>query len=236
MRQFVIGDVHGCKTTLLALLAQIDLKQGDELYFLGDYIDRGSDSKGVLDTLFTLRGAGFKVECLLGNHEAMLLGALSGNRDDAHDWQRNGGKRALRSFDATSVYDVPSAYTELMAAMPLVLEVGDYILVHAGLNFNAKNPLNPVQQMIWIRNWYEKINYAWLGNRTIVHGHTPQSVLATTQQLAVLEQGRVLNIDCGCVFNGAVFNTLACFELTSKQLYFQKNIEYSGKVYSSLKP
>ena len=196
MRQFVIGDVHGCKASLLALLAQLNLQQSDELYFLGDYIDRGPDSKGVLDTIFTLRKAGYKGECLFGNHEAMMLGALAGKRDDAYDWQRNGGKRALQSFSATNVFEIPQVYTDFMATMPLVLEVGDYILVHGGLNFNTNNPLYPTQQMIWIRNWYNKINYGWLGNRIIIHGHTPQSVAETKTQLAFLEQEQVLNIDC----------------------------------------
>ena len=227
MRQFAIGDVHGCKKSLRALLAQLSLRQGDELYFLGDYIDRGPDSKGVLDTIFDLRKAGYKVECLLGNHEAMILGALSGNRDDAYDWQRNGGKRALQSFGAANVFEIPPTYTDFMATMPLVLEVGNYILVHGGLNFNINDPLDPTQQMIWLRHWYNKINYAWLENRVIVHGHTPQSVAATMLQLEFLEQERVLNIDCGCVFNGDILNTLVCFELNSRQLFFQKNVEYS---------
>ena len=118
-----------------------------------------------------------------------------------------------------------------MATMPLVLEVGDHILVHGGLNFNSNDPLRPTQQMIWIRDWYNKINYAWLGNRIIIHGHTPQSVAETTLQLEFLEQEHVLNIDCGCVFNGAVLNTLVCFELNSRQLFFQKNVEYLGNEY-----
>lgn len=228
MRQFVIGDVHGCETSLLGLLAQINLQQDDELYFLGDYIDRGPNSKGVLDTIFALREAGYKVECLLGNHEALMLGALNGDRDDAYTWQKNGGKRALSSFNATNVFDVPQKYIELMESMPLVLEVGAYILVHGGLNFNAKDPLSTSQQMIWIRDWYNKINYAWLGNRIIIHGHTPQSVEMTMLQLEFLERDKVLNIDCGCVFNGDALNTLVCFELNTRQLFFQKNVEYSG--------
>ena len=98
MRQFVIGDVHGCKATLVALLEKINAQWDDEIYFLGDYIDRGRDSKGVLDTIFTLIEVGYKVTCLTGNHEAMLLGGYKGNRDDARDWLDNGGKQALKSF------------------------------------------------------------------------------------------------------------------------------------------
>ena len=226
MRQFVIGDVHGCKVSLVALLKKIDLQFDDEIYFLGDYIDRGPDSKGVLDTIFALIEAGYKVTCLCGNHEAMLLGGYQGNRDDANDWWNNGGKKALRSFNVQHLQDIPPQYFNFIEAMPLVVEVGNYILVHGGLNFNAKNPLTPNQQMIWIRDWYNKINYKWLGNRYIIHGHTPQSVQETRHQFTLLEYDRVLNIDCGCVFNGDSLNTLVCFELNSKQLYFQKNVEY----------
>ena len=226
MRQFVIGDVHGCKVSLVALLKKIDVQFDDEIYFLGDYSDRGPDSKGVLDTIFTLIGAGYKVVCLSGNHEAMLLGAYSGSYEDARDWTRNGGKKTLQSFNIREILEIPPQYIHFMDLMPLVVEVGDYILVHGGLNFNAKNPLMETQQMLWIRDWYSKIDYKWLGNRYIIHGHTPQSVEKTQAQFALLEQNRVLNIDCGCVFNGDFLNTLVCFELNSKQLYFQKNVEY----------
>ena len=226
MRQFVIGDVHGCKVSLVALLKKIDVQLDDEIYFLGDYIDRGRDSKGVFDTIFTLIGAGHKVTCLSGNHEAMLLGGYQGNRNDANDWWNNGGKTTLRSFNVQHLQDIPPQYIEFIKTMPLVVEVGDYILVHGGLNFKAKNPLTPSQQMVWIRDWYGKIDYKWLSNRYIIHGHTPQSVEETQHQYALLEQERVLNIDCGCVFNGKSLNSLVCFELNSKQLYFQKNVEY----------
>jgi serine/threonine protein phosphatase 1 len=225
-RQFVIGDVHGCKVSLIALLKKIDLKMDDELYFLGDYIDRGPDSKGVFDTIFSLQKAGHTVFCLLGNHEAMLIGALSGNVEDRHDWKQHGGKQTLRSFDAVLPEEIPAVYTDFMEKMPLVLEVGDYILVHGGLNFNQTNPLKETQQMIWIRDWYTKINYPWLGKRIILHGHTPQSVQMTLDQAENLELDRVLCLDGGCVFNGTYLNSLICFELNSKELYIQKNIEF----------
>jgi serine/threonine protein phosphatase 1 len=226
MRQFVIGDVHGCNVSLLALLKKIDLKMDDELYFLGDYVDRGPDSKGVFDTIFSLQRTGHKILCLFGNHEAMLIGALSGNPQDRHDWKKNGGKQTLRSFNAELPEDIPTVYTDFMEQMPLVLEVGDYILVHAGLNFNQTNPLKTTQQMIWIRDWYTKINYEWLGKRIILHGHTPQSVEISVEQVENLERDRVLCLDGGCVFNGNHLNSLMCFELNSKALFFQKNIEF----------
>ena len=81
MKQYAIGDIHGCSKTFKELLDKIGLIEGDELYLLGDYIDRGPDSKGVIDTIFELREKGFKVICLRGNHESMLLDALK-NREE----------------------------------------------------------------------------------------------------------------------------------------------------------
>ncbi|MDZ7877570.1 MAG: metallophosphoesterase family protein [Saprospiraceae bacterium] len=224
MRQFVIGDVHGCNVSLLALLKKIDMQLDDELYFLGDYVDRGQDSKGVFDTIFGLIEAGYKVVCLMGNHEAMLLGAM-GNIADQYFWKQHGGKQTLKSFGTDEIYDIPVLYIDFIKNMPIVMEVGDYILVHGGLNFNQIDPLKPSQQMIWIRDWYEKINYEWLGKRIIVHGHTPQSYRITQEQLQNIEDDRVLNIDCGCVFDKHPLPRLACFELNSRQLYIQANIE-----------
>jgi serine/threonine protein phosphatase 1 len=155
----------------------------------------------------------------------MLLGALGGDTDEHISWRKNGGKQTLQSFKYQSIHDFSHTYIDFMAKMPLVLEVNNYILVHGGLNFNAKNPIEPSQQMIWIRDWYKKIDYKWLDNRIIVHGHTPQSALETLRQSEVLDRDRVLNIDCGCVFNNDYLHTLVCFELTSKRLYFQRNIE-----------
>jgi serine/threonine protein phosphatase 1 len=225
MRQFVIGDVHGCNVSLLALLKKIDLKIDDELYFLGDYIDRGKDSKGVFDTIFTLLSAGQKVVCLRGNHEAMLLGALSGNPQDQYTWRNQGAKQTLQSFKVYDMYDLPSKYLDFMDEMPLVVELDNYILVHGGLDFRQADPLHPNAQMMWLRNWYEKINYQWLDKRIIVHGHTPQSSEKTSQQLESIERDRVLNIDCGCVSKDGISGHLACFELESRQLYCQQNIE-----------
>ena len=69
MRRFAISDIHGCARTFEALLDRIAFTSQDELYLLGDYIDRGGDSKGVLDLIFRFQKEGYAVQCLLGNHE-----------------------------------------------------------------------------------------------------------------------------------------------------------------------
>ncbi|MCC6412552.1 MAG: metallophosphoesterase, partial [Saprospiraceae bacterium] len=64
MKKYAISDIHGCNKTFLALLENLDFSKADELYLLGDYVDRGPDSKGVFDTIFRLQSEGYKVQCL----------------------------------------------------------------------------------------------------------------------------------------------------------------------------
>ena len=73
MRKSAFSDIHGCNRTFSALLDQVAPDTGDELYFLGDYIDRGPDTKGVIDRIWGLEQEGLTVHCLLGNHEQMLM-------------------------------------------------------------------------------------------------------------------------------------------------------------------
>src|SRR4051794_37675371 len=98
MRTLAIGDIHGCLRAFDALLAEVDPQSDDVLVTLGDYIDRGPNSKGVLDRLLSL---GSRCRCLplKGNHDLMMLG---GSEDLEHfsEWQKSGGKQTLISYQA----------------------------------------------------------------------------------------------------------------------------------------
>src|SRR6476646_6510 len=95
-RMLAIGDVHGCLTALDTLLGFVQPTPDDQLVFLGDYVDRGPDSKGVLNRLIELQRTGSAV-FLRGNHEIMMLGARNG-RDDFRFWFACGGAEALESY------------------------------------------------------------------------------------------------------------------------------------------
>ena len=98
MRKIAVSDIHGCLKTFKALVEeQVVLNPQDELYLLGDFIDRGPDSKGVLDYVMQLDEAGYQVHCLRGNHEDMMLQAVR-DREDIGMWLFNGGQQALDSF------------------------------------------------------------------------------------------------------------------------------------------
>ncbi len=199
MATYIIGDIHGCNRTLNALIQQLAITSSDKVVFLGDLIDRGPDSKGVVDTVWALQADGVEVVCLRGNHEQMLIDGLT-NASWQISWLRNGGAETLASFGIEELSDMPEAYVHFFEETRLWYEVGDYLCVHAGLNFAAKDPLADSFSILWIREWYQDISYKWLGKRIILHGHTPMPIGFIEMQWHHLTRRRYLNLDNGCVY------------------------------------
>lgn len=224
MKKYIIGDVHGCLETLKALLEAVSFSKGDELYFLGDYVDRGPDVKGVFDFIFQLKSDGYTVVCLRGNHEQMMLDAREDDEALMH-WLRNGGRETLRSFDVHLLREVPQIYWDFMESLPYYHEIDKYILVHGGLNFEDDNPLQNPMGLMWKRRWYFDMNYNWLGDRVIVHGHTPINKTEVEDMHRHFKQNRYLNLDSGCCWVMKKDNKmgyLTAFEMTTEQIYFMK--------------
>ena len=220
-RKFVIADIHGCKKTFEALLDRIHFSSSDQLYLLGDYIDRGPDSEGVLEMIVQLKDSGHQVFPLMGNHEEIFLHAC---RESLYSgvWNKEMAVGMLRPTP-----ELAEKYLSFLVSMPAYLEVDNYILVHAGLNFKVTDPLSAKSEMLWIRHWYEAINYDWLKDRIILHGHTPMTSEVITQQHRTLQQNRYLNLDNGCVFGKyrSEYEHLYCFEMSSQMLVAQRYVE-----------
>src|SRR5450631_145864 len=109
-RRFVIGDIHGCQTTLQAMVEEaLQLKETDTLYLLGDYIDRGPDSKGVLDYIMQMRESGYDVQALKGNHEELMLNAVA-DPTECYIWFGNRGRSTMREFGVETPEDIPQRY------------------------------------------------------------------------------------------------------------------------------
>ncbi|MCC6723912.1 MAG: serine/threonine protein phosphatase [Saprospiraceae bacterium] len=227
MRQFAISDIHGCNISFNALLDQIGLTTADELYLLGDYIDRGPDSKGVLDTIMHLQSTGYKVRCLMGNHDEAMVKALY-DFEFCESWlDKWGGKETVASFEAYSVNEIPLTYWQFLETLEHYIELDDFLLVHAGLNWSSPKPLQDLEGILYARNWYHKINYDWLDGKKILHGHTP---IVQREMLEMLEQfpfKHYLNLDNGCVYDryGDGSYHLAAFDMTNRQLFFQKCLD-----------
>ena len=139
MSRYAITDIHGCANTFKEMLAKLNFSKRDKLYLLGDYIDRGPDSKGVLDLIMNLQSTGHKVFCLKGNHEEkMLLSRHDINQN--RNWLTWGGKETLESFGVEKINDIDNKYLEWMAALPNIIELPDYVLVHACLLYTSPSP------------------------------------------------------------------------------------------------
>lgn len=227
MRKIAFTDIHGCNRSFGALLDRVSPVSGDQLYFLGDYIDRGPDAKGVIDRIWELEKAGFEVKCLLGNHEVMFLESFLDEQSKMF-WLVNGGQAVMDVFSAKRPQDIPAEYVNWMMGLELYLEVDEYILVHAGLSFKTPDPLDNQDSMLWIRRWYETINYDWLGDRIILHGHTPMPRDEIFEQLHLLEHHQYLDIDAGCAHKGKRpgLGELCAFDMTNRRLYFQENLDF----------
>ena len=152
MTRFVIGDIHGGSHTLQALLDQLSPKHDDCIYLLGDYIDRGPDSKGVLDIIIDMQEAGYDLRPIRGNHEDMLIRNFSQDHDlFSCQWTKNWGQKTLFSFGVKQPEDIPLRYRKFLAGLPYYYEEGEFILVHAGVDLGLNDPVKdaPVEQMLW---------------------------------------------------------------------------------------
>ena len=113
-RVFAIGDIHGCsKTFKKLLLEKIQIRKSDKIYCIGDYVDRGRDSKGVIDFIIELRKKGYHIHTLRGNHEQMMLDAPISKIKMQH-WLKNGGYATLKSFHIESLKEIAPKYLSFL--------------------------------------------------------------------------------------------------------------------------
>ena len=160
MRVFVLTDIHGENELFRKALKEIGLKKTDKLILLGDLIDRGNNSKGVLDTIILLLDNGFDVTCLIGNHEQMFLDAFE-DLNKLNLWLMNGGDKTLSSFLTSSIEKIPPKYIKLLKSFKYYHEYELYILVHAAVNMKIENPFSDLKTLVWERNPLEYLDKNW---------------------------------------------------------------------------
>lgn len=168
---FAIGDVHGHHLKLIRLMelcrafAEAKGERHVSYVLLGDYVDRGPDSAGILDWLVS-RPA--NVHAIAGNHEDMMLHAVEGG-EPLIRWLANGGSDTLRSYGKSDLLEIPRAHLDLVAALPLFLDDGLRLFVHAGIDAASPEAREP-GILLWTRK--HPPDDAPLA-RFLVHGHTP---------------------------------------------------------------
>jgi len=174
MRTLAIGDIHGCLTALRLVLEAVQPGKDDVLVTLGDYVDRGPDTKGVLDTLLELEKT-TQLKPLMGNHEVLFLEAAADMLDQAA-WMRIGGRETLLSYapdqETPSWDNVTEAHLDFIANRCLrYWENATHLFVHA--NANAVLPLSEQSDMwlFWTR--FEE-SFPHVSGKTLICGHTAQ--------------------------------------------------------------
>lgn len=214
-RLFAIGDIHGCFDSFRELVEdKIKISNRDKLVLLGDYIDRGKQSKEVIDYIIELLQKGFDIIPLIGNHESMLLDAL-GNDELLSIWIQNGGSETMESFSINSLKDLDQSYKDFFKGLRFYYSFNSFLFVHAGFNDEILNPFEDKYQMIWASR--EKYSNPILRDKTIIHGHSPIS--GSICQRRILDKNPVINIDTGCVYSGKVgYGLLSAIELYSGKL------------------
>ncbi|MGH6965537.1 MAG: metallophosphoesterase family protein [Phenylobacterium sp.] len=215
---YAVGDIHGHLDALRPLIGMLRDERAFSrpaerplLVFLGDYVDRGPDSRGVIEAILALEAAGdFEVVALKGNHEDALLRFLS-DADFGAGWIGNWGETTLRSYGVAlpapgqEAAESARVQAELRAAMPeahrafldrlaMSLSVGDYLFVHAGVRPGVALAAQDDQDLMWIR--YDFLESDADFGKVVVHGHTPAD-------RPELRRNRI-GIDTGVYYSGVL--------------------------------
>jgi serine/threonine protein phosphatase 1 len=188
-RVIAIGDIHGCSKALAALLADIQPRPEDTVISLGDVIDYGPDTRGVLRQLRELsKKTNFIL--LTGNHEEMLLNSLDRGWDP-DGWIRTGGEATLESYGVEHPKDIPAEDIAFLRTAKPYFETPTHAFVHAGYYPNLPLSETPGTTMFWEPLDPDKTSRHYT-KKTFVVGHTPQT------SGEVLDLGYLLCIDTDC--------------------------------------
>lgn len=202
-RLLAVGDIHGCLRQLTALLDQVAPRAADQVVFLGDYVDRGPDSAGVINFLIDFAKSFPATVFLRGNHEEMFTDYLE-DRDPSL-FLINGGMKTLASYQASGQWPIPPSHRAFIAALRSYYETDDFIFVHAGLRPGIPLAEQNPRDLAWIRREFISSDYDW--NKPVVYGHTPLAE-------PLLGKKR-LGLDTGCVYG----HQLTCCDVRTRRIW-----------------
>ena len=207
-RLFIVGDIHGCLDPLKRMMDKIDWRpEEDGLIFLGDYIDRGADSRGVVDYIIEVSNSSPLVQCLMGNHENILLDFLS--TGDPRLLLLNGGMTTLESYQVGEKLEeealIPPEHVAFFENLYLYIELADYYVVHAGFRPGVEVEKQATEDLIWIREPFIFSDYDF--GKKVIFGHTPLA--------EPLVMDNKIGLDTGVVYG----NRLTCLEIPRMKFY-----------------
>ncbi len=209
-RLHAVGDIHGCAGLLDGLLSLIAGDSGGDfrLIFLGDYVDRGSDSKAVIDRLIRVKQDRPETVFLKGNHEQAMLDFLAAP-DLNEEWLHWGGDKTLESYGLANIWtkhpndiarefaaQLPQSHRDFLAGLELWRVFGDYAFVHAGFRPGVAIDAQSEQDCLWIRGDFHNAAADKRPDKVVVHGHHPVR--------KPLDAGWRIDVDTGAVWSDAL--------------------------------
>lgn len=215
-RRILIGDVHGHFAGLMSLMEAIAPRSDDQIYFLGDLIDRGPQSAQVVE--FVKQNA---YTCLLGNHEQLLLNTFSDGRiypPALEAWLCSGGRDTIASYGSLAI---PPEHLNWLQQLPLYLDLGDFWLVHAGVHPSLPLKAQTANDFCWIRGEFHSIRHPYFPDKTIVTGHTITFTLPGVEPGQLAQGQGWLDIDTGAYHPKSGW--LTALDVT-QELVYQANV------------
>jgi serine/threonine protein phosphatase 1 len=187
-RTIAIGDIHGCSNALRTIVAAIEPTMDDTLVLLGDYVDRGPDSRGVIDFVLEIEQRCHIVP-LMGNHEVMLLSALE-NSQVIRPWLECGGDATVRSYGGL-LKNIPPEHLEFIRRCKRYYETATHFFVHANYAHDVPLDEQPDHLLFWEHlHFHQPPPHE--GGKTAIVGHTAQKAAE------ILDLSHVICIDTFC--------------------------------------
>ncbi len=222
-RRIFVGDVHGHYQGLTELLSLINLEEEDQLYFVGDLIDRGPESAQVVE--FVKQS---NYPCVLGNHEYLMLEACQSHLIDPFAlqmWLSCGGKETLASY---SNCDYLQEHLDWMQSLPRYLDLGDIWLVHAGINPDLPIAQQSEQEFCWIRREFHAHNIPYFPDKLIITGHTITFTFPGVKPGQLVQGPGWLDIDTGAYHPRSGW--LTAIDIQQNQVYQVNVYEEASRI------
>ena len=206
-RLIAIGDIHGCRVALENLLEVVDPQPNDIIVTLGDYVDRGPDSRGVIDTLIEWGGK-TRIVGLLGNHEEMMLEVVR-NGGSHHEWLKHGGVDTLDSYGFDGDLDfLPTNHLSFFDSLGDYFELDNFFFTHAAYDPEIALEDQPVELLRWY-HLTQGLPAQHQNGKTAIVGHT------ANKEGRVMDFGHLICLDTYCYGGG----WLTAMDLTTRQTW-----------------
>lgn len=211
-RRIAVGDIHGCYSTFHELIInKLDLLKEDQLFLLGDLINRGNDSAKVLELVSQLQQEGYQIFPIRGNHEEKFLNAYSCGINFFENY--------LEYYNSSDLLNNVERHLAFINTFEYCIELDNFILSHAGINKLNSTPFTD------LRGMFPKVNFKFdLKSyllKTQVHGHLVRTIEEINN--SVRNNISRFSIDSGCYLKEESYSYLTALDLDSKILFHQKN-------------